>query len=172
MTANELDSWLRQHFSRGKKQINRAMFAARFNEVSREQINLSTINNWLSGRAIPDWVGDVLPRIEARLSQPDNSRVFMIPLALSPAEATILERTAKKAQTSPEAFLAICARIGFEDQTRTGMTRPRFRSVRKGRKFYSWDCPGCGATIGSSKPSNDHNWLCWACWKKSGRAFG
>lgn len=116
MTTNELDSWLRQHFSRGKKQIDRAAFAARFNEVSREQINLSTVNNWLSGRAIPDWVGDVLPRIEARLSQPDNSQVFMIPLALSPVEILMLKRTAKQAQTSPEAFLSLCARIGFEGQ--------------------------------------------------------
>ena len=116
MTNADFESWLRSYFGRGQTQIDRSAFIARCAEAGHF-ITAGQLNHWLDGKPVPDWMTDVLPRIEAALAQAEPVvKIYSVPLALSKAEEKALQRTAKKALCTPEQLLTIALRAAFEDE--------------------------------------------------------
>jgi hypothetical protein len=118
MTQSQLLSWIESHYGKGRW----LSFAVDLNAVRESKglkpLSNQAISNWLhtAGRNPPAWLDAYLPLIEARLANPEAAIIYQIPLALTEKENKILIRTAKRAHTSPDDFLRICARIGFENQ--------------------------------------------------------
>lgn len=118
MTQTELKKWITNHLGDGQW----LKFAALISEV-RESKGLKPLSNksiasWLyeSDRNPPAYVESYLPIILARLANPEPTTIYTIHLALTKADVKALKRTAKAACSTPEEFLHLCARIGFEDQ--------------------------------------------------------
>jgi len=124
MTNKELAKWLRAHYQRGS-QINRIAFLAdvdaTLEALGAEPISLAQINHWLSRNPPADIAGRSFEEFLAlTLERKDNpeapARIYTVSLALSAEEDKILRRTAKRARSTPEVFLGLCLRIGFEDE--------------------------------------------------------
>lgn len=116
MTNADFESWLRSHFGRGQTQIDRAAFIARCAEAGHF-ITTGQLNHWLDGKPVPDWMTGVLPKIEAALAQNEPvAKVYSVPLALTKAEEKALQRTAKRAASTPDDLLRIVLRAAFEDE--------------------------------------------------------
>jgi hypothetical protein len=118
MTQTKLLDFIETSYGKGRW----LSFAADLNVIREskglEPLTNQAVSNWLhtKDRNPPAWLDEYLPLIEARLANPEAAIIYQIPLALSEEENKILIRTAKRAHSTPEEFLRICARIGFEDQ--------------------------------------------------------
>jgi hypothetical protein len=125
MTTTELTTWLTTNYPRGEG-INRLAFVADVDAtlaaLGAEPISLSQLNNWLSrtppetlaGRAFDQFLALVLER---RDNPERAAAIYTINFAVSAQENEVLLKTAKRAKATPQAFLELCTRIGFEDQT-------------------------------------------------------
>lgn len=118
ITTQQLLDFIESHYGKGRW----LSFAADLNAV-RESKNLepitnAAISNWLhtADRNPPAWLDEYLPLVEARLANPEAAIIYRVPIALSEQEHKILLRTAKRARSTPDQFLALCARIGFESE--------------------------------------------------------
>lgn len=127
MTQFEFKLWLATHYKRGQKQFDRLLFLAHFGEVAEScgatPINDSTLNNWLTeGRNPPDYYGGLpfeqfLELVLERKNNPTPpAAIYTVQIALSEAENQALIETAQQAESTPEDFLRLCLRIGFEDE--------------------------------------------------------
>jgi hypothetical protein len=118
MTQQELIEFIEANYGKGAW----LMFVADINAIREtknlEPLSVGAVSNWLhkTDRNPPSWLAEYLPLIKARLANPEAAIIYQIPLALSREESKILIRTAKQAHSTPEEFLRICARLGFEDQ--------------------------------------------------------
>lgn len=127
MTQSEFKSWLAAHYKRGQEQYNRQLFLAHFGDVANAcgatPISEATLNNWLGkGRQPPDYYGGITfdQFLALVLERKDNptppAAIYTVQIALDEAELQALIETARRAESTPEQFLAICLRIGFEDE--------------------------------------------------------
>lgn len=128
MTRIEFKEWLAANYERGQ----RLLFAAHFNEVAKmlsaPQISegatnklAPAVNNWLSRNPPTHYGGITFERFLALVLERKNNpqppaKIYSVGIALTEQENKILLKTAKKAMSTPEDFLALCLRIGFEDE--------------------------------------------------------
>lgn len=129
MTKDQFKLWLSTHYERGQ----RPLFAAHFNEVaaslgappiSEGASNklAPAVNNWLSRNPPAQYGGIPFERfltlvLERKNDPKPPAKIYSVEIALTERENKILLKTAKQALSTPDQFLALCLRIGFEDQT-------------------------------------------------------
>jgi hypothetical protein len=118
MDKDQVKNFLERH------NLSRVQFAEHLNALrephGHKPVGEKAIQQWLynADRSIPAWVDAYLPLIEARLANPEKPVLYQITVVLSKGEEKLLKRTAKRAGVSPEKFLEICARLGFESECR------------------------------------------------------
>lgn len=112
MNQSDLKAWVKAHG------LTRAELVNQVNLGRAKPLSAAAINKWLddSSRKPPAWLDALLPVIEARLASPERAVIFTVLLALSEDEAKALRRTARRAHQTPEKFLSLCARLGFESE--------------------------------------------------------
>lgn len=79
-------------------------------------LSIKAAQAWLGRDHIPEKVVLLLPQIAERVAQPVTLHQFSVSISLSDDELAALERAAAAAESTPAQFLALCLRIGFEDQ--------------------------------------------------------
>ncbi len=129
MTKDQFKDWLSENYGRGQ----RLAFVAHFNEVAK---SLSAppisegaanklapaVNNWLTRNPPVQYDGIPFERfltlvLERKNNPKPPAKIYSVEIALTERENKILHKTAKQAMSTPEQFLALCLRIGFENQT-------------------------------------------------------
>jgi hypothetical protein len=122
VTKEQFKSWLAANYSRGQRLAFVADFSAVAEAAGGKPVSLDAVENWLY-RNPPAQVGalsfgQALALTLERKAQPAKAAaIYTVHFALDERENKILLKTAKRAKVAPEQFLAICLRIGFEDQT-------------------------------------------------------
>lgn len=118
MTQSELRTWIETHIGPGKWLV----FLALLNEIRQQKtqkpLSAGAVGKWLhdTDRNPPAWVESYLPLIKARHEAPEATRVYTVSIALDRQEDAALRKVAKRAGVTPEQFLAVCLRVGLDEE--------------------------------------------------------
>ena len=116
MNKEKFEEWLETHFPGHRFMSPRLMaFLGIYGQMA-SPISIKAAQAWLVRNHIPEKVVLLLPQIAARVAQPITLHQTFVIWGIHHGTFLALERTAAQAQSTPAQLLALCLRIGFEDQ--------------------------------------------------------